>query len=80
MRFLDIIKKWLVELTEVALLLIALGIAIEILFGGGTAQVPFFGTIVKNITGLIADLGETGLAGLAALGIVVYLFRKKATA
>lgn len=79
MRFMEVIKKWLGELTEVALLLVALGIVIQILFGESQA-VPFVGAITKNLTALISDLGSNGLVGLIALGIIVYLFRKRAAA
>jgi len=76
MRFLEEAKRWLGEITEIALLLIALGIAIEILFG---AAVPFFGGIVANLTALLSTLGENGLVGLIALAIILFLFyRKKA--
>lgn len=78
MQFLQEIKKWLGELTEIFLLLIALGIAGEILFGSTT---PFFGTIVANLTTLIKSLGENGLVGLIALSVIFYLFhRRKAVA
>ena len=39
MHFLEEVKKWLGEITEIALLLVALGIVFEILFGPG-----FFGS------------------------------------
>jgi hypothetical protein len=78
MRFLEEIKKWLGEVTEIFLLLIAIGIAVEILFG---SAVPFFGGIVANLTALISTLGENGLVGLIALSIILFLFyRKKAVA
>ena len=73
MQYLQEIKKWLAEITEIFLLLVALGIVVEILF----PQVPFFGGVVANITGLIETLGENGLVGLIALGVIVYLFQKK---
>ena len=76
MRFLEEVKKWLGEATEIFLLLIAIGIAVEILFG---SAVPFFGGIVTNLTALLNTLGENGLVGLIALSIILYLFyRKKA--
>jgi len=76
MRFLEEAKRWLGEITEIALLLIALGIAIEILFG---EAVPFFGGIVANLTTLLSTLGDNGLVGLIALAIILFLFyRKKA--
>jgi len=78
MQFFMEIKKWLAEVTEIALLLIALGVAVEILFGG---TVPFFSGIVANMINIIKSLGDNGLVGLIALGIIVFLFyRKRATA
>ena len=74
MHFLEEVKRWLGEITEIALLLVALGIAIEILFGN---TVPFFGGIVGNLTTLLESLGENGLVGLIALGIIVWLFYRK---
>lgn len=74
MRFLEEAKKWLGEITEIALLLIALGIAVEILFG---QAVPFFGGIVGNLTGLLDHLGDNGLVGLIALAIIFFLFYRR---
>jgi len=71
------VKKWVREITEISLLLVALAVVIEILFG---STVPFFGGVVGNLTTLISSLGDNGLVGLIALGIIVFLFnRKKAT-
>ena len=74
MHFLEEVKRWVAEITEIALLLIALGIAVEILFG---ATVPFFGGVVVNLTALLNTLGQNGLVGLIALGIILYLFNKR---
>jgi len=74
MHFLEEAKRWIGEITEIFLLLIALGVAVEILFG---KAVPFFGGIVANLTGILNTLGENGLVGLIALGIILYLFQKK---
>jgi len=73
MQMLEQVKRWLGEITEIALLLIAVGIAVEILFG---ASVPFFGGVVANLTALITSLGENGLVGLISLSIIFYLFNK----
>ena len=76
MKFLAEIKKWLGEITEILLLLIAVAIAVEILFG---ATGTFFGGVVGNLTTLIEGLGEGGFAGLIAMGIIFFLFyRRKA--
>jgi len=74
MYYLQEVKKWLAEVTEICLLLVALGIIVEILFG---RTVPFFGGIVENLTALISALGQNGLVGLIALAIILYLFSKK---
>jgi len=77
MRFLEEAKRWIGEITEIFLLLIALGITIEILFG---EAVPFFGGetgIVSNITALLSTLGDNGLVGLIALAIIFFLFYRK---
>ena len=67
------IKKWVAEIIEISLLLVAFGIVIEILFGG---VVPFGSGIMMNLMGLLRTLGENGFIGLAALGIVVYILRR----
>ena len=78
MHYFEEIKKWIGELTEISLLLIAFGIVVQILFG---SVVPFFGGITTNLLGLLNTLGENGIVGLIALGIILYLFqRRKATA
>jgi hypothetical protein len=80
MHYLEEIKKWLGEITEIFLLLIALGVVVEILFGNPAnpeQSVPFFGGIVGNLTELIGTLGNGGLVGLIALGIIVYLFQRR---
>jgi len=77
MHFLQEAKKWLGEITEIALLLVALGVAFEILLGPGfLLGAP---GIVANLTGLIEmlRLGENGLVGLIALAVIVWLFYRK---
>lgn len=67
------IKKWITEIIEISLLLVAFGIVIEILFG---SVVPFGSGIMMNLMGLLRTLGDNGFIGLAVLGIVVYILRK----
>ena len=74
MNYLEQIKKWIGEITEISLLLIALGIVVGILFGD---TAPFFGGIIANLTGLLHTLGENGLVGLVALSIILFLFHKR---
>ena len=74
MRFLEEIRRWLGEITEIALLLVALGIIAEILFG---SSVSFFGGIIPNLTALLNTLGDNCLVGLIALSIVLWLFYRR---
>ena len=69
------VKSWLGEVTEVGLLLVALGVVIQILFG--VDNTPFIGNVTTNLTALIATLGSQGLVGLIAIGVILYLFTKR---
>ena len=71
MNGLQTVKSWVGSLTEVALMLLALGIALALLAG---PQGPFIGDVVKNIIGLVDQLGKSGIVGLIALGIILWLF------
>jgi hypothetical protein len=75
MELFEKIKGWIHRLTEIGVLLIALGIVLQILFG---SAVPFLGgDIVGNLVKLIASLGDKGLVGLVAIGVILLLFNKK---
>ncbi len=73
-NWIDKAKKWLAQLTEVGLLLIALAIVAQILFG---AETRFFSDVVGNLTDIIAALGDNGLVGLIAIAIILWLFAKR---
>ena len=77
MHFLEEVKRWLGEITEIFLLLVALGIVIQILFGTPGSTIPFFVGVVTNLTQLIDSLGQNGLVGLIALSIILFLFYRK---
>ncbi|MHC4727590.1 MAG: hypothetical protein ACYS17_10220 [Planctomycetota bacterium] len=74
MNYFGQVKKWIGEITEISLLLIALGVSVEVLFG---SEVPVFSGVVTNLTGLISTLGENGLVGLVAMGVILFLFQKR---
>ena len=74
MHGLNALKGWIGALTEVALMLLALGIVLALLAG---PQVPFLGDVVKNIIALVTDLGKAGITGLIALGFILWLFSKR---
>ena len=68
------IKALAHDVVEVGLLLAAIGVLAQILFGG---ELPFVGGVATNLTGLINSLGENGLVGLISLGIIAWLFSKR---
>ncbi len=71
MDALSTVKHWIGELTDVMLMLLALAIVAALLVG---QQLPFFGNVTGNIMGFVKTLGDGGLVGLIALGIIVWLF------
>jgi len=77
MKMIESIKAWIGALTDVGLMLLALAIVAALLVGG---SLPFFGSVVGNITALIKDLGANGLVGLITLGIIVWLFSNRSLA
>ena len=63
------------QITEVGLLLIAAAVVLEIIFG---SAVPFIGVgILDNIIAITAKLGQDGLIGIIAIGIIVWLYLRK---
>tara|TARA_B100001123_G_C15123831_1_gene952505 strand:+ start:507 stop:749 length:243 start_codon:yes stop_codon:yes gene_type:complete len=73
---LDRVKRWIGQITEVGLLLVALGIVVQILFGRSTTTF-LGGDIVGNLTALIDSLGDNGLVGLIALAVILWLFWRR---
>ena len=59
-------------LTGLGLSLWALGIVVGLLSGG---SMPFVGNIAGNIVSLVNQLGNAGVVGLIAVGVILWLFR-----
>lgn len=77
-NMLENVRTFLRQVTELGLLLVALAVVLQILFG---SAVPFVGgDVVGNITALVATLGQQGLVGLIALAVIVYLFQRRGAA
>jgi len=72
---LDRVKNWLIQITEMGLLLIALFVVLQILFGPDTGFL--INNVVGNLLALIKSLGDSGLVGLIAIGIILWLFGKR---
>jgi hypothetical protein len=77
MDTLQSVKNWIGALTDIGLMLLALGIVAALLVG---PQLPFFGSVVGNIVSLVKDLGTNGLVGLIALGFILWLFSHRKVA
>ena len=71
---LDNAKKAIASLTEIGVALLALAIVASLLVGA--SNMAFFGGVVGNITSLVSQLGNAGLAGLISLGVVLWLFQR----
>jgi hypothetical protein len=74
MDFINTVKGWIGALTELGLMLIALGIVAGLLVG---ANVPFIPAVTANINAFVKDLGANGLVGLIALGFILWLFANR---
>ncbi len=73
--FFDKLKGWLSQIVELGLLLIALGIVLQIRFGRAVSFIP--GDVVGNLIGVVKAMGDNGLVGLIAIGVIVWLFWKR---
>jgi hypothetical protein len=72
------VKGWIGALTDIGLMLLALGIVAALLVGA--ANVPFGLNVASNIVAFVKDLGANGLVGLIALGIILWLFSNRRVA
>ncbi len=65
---------YLNKFLEVGVLLLAVSVIAEILFG---PNVAFFGTqVTSNLISLLNNLGEQGVAALIIVFAVIYVYRK----
>ena len=68
------IKSYLIKFLELGVLLLAVSVIAEILFG---PDVAFFGTqVTSNLISLLNSLGEQGIAALIIVFAVIYTYRK----
>ena len=74
---LDMAKNFLREVVDIGLLLIAVAVILQVIFG---SAIPFVGgDVVNNLLNIITTLGDGGLVGLIAVGIIVYLINKNSS-
>ena len=67
-------KDYLNKFLEVGVLLLAVSVIAEILFG---PNVPFFGsTVTNNLINLLNNLGDQGIAALIVVFALMFVYRK----
>jgi len=68
------IKSYLNKFVELGVLLLAVSIIAEIIFG---PNVAFFGSqVTNNLVALLQSLGEQGVAALIIVFAVIFVYRK----
>ena len=68
------IKSYLNKFLELGVLLLAVSVIAEIIFG---PNVAFFGTqVTNNLIALLNALGEQGVAALIIVFAVIFVYRK----
>ena len=68
------IKYYLNKFIELGVLLLAVSVIAEILFG---PDVAFFGSqVTKNLINLLDSLGEQGIAALIVVFAVIFTYRR----
>tara|TARA_S200000501_G_C20523699_1_gene612485 strand:- start:165 stop:398 length:234 start_codon:yes stop_codon:yes gene_type:complete len=77
MEILTKIGSWANKLTEIGISVIALGVVLEVLFGG--VGVPFWKevSVIDNIMGILGGLNAEGLLGLVGAFILIHILKKK---
>ena len=73
MNSINVVKGWIREFIDLALLFIAVGVVVQIIFG---PDVEYFSAITKNLMAFISELGTNGFVGLIALFVIVWVFTK----
>ena len=68
------IKGWIGELTDIAVALVALGVAAGVVFG---MDVPFVGAVLGNLIDLINTLGDNGVVGIIVLAILSGMYSSR---
>jgi hypothetical protein len=68
------ITSYLNKFLEVGVLLLAVSVIAEILFG---PDVPFFGSqVTNNLIALLNNLGDQGIAALIIVFAVIFVYRR----
>ena len=61
MHFIETLRRWVGALTDLGLVLIALGVILQILFGSSSGAVPFLPVdIIGSVVGLVKHWAPKG--------------------
>ena len=72
--WISMVKGYLNKFLELGVVLLAVSVIAEILFG---PNVPFFGSqVTNNLITLLNNLGEQGVAALIIVFAVIFVYRK----
>ena len=72
--WINTIKNYLGQFVELGVLLLAVSVFAELLFG---PDVAFFGsTVTKNLITLLDSIGDQGVAALIIIFAVIFVYRK----
>ena len=73
-NWINTIKFYLRQFLELGVLLLAVSVFAELLFG---PDVAFFGsTVTKNLITLLDSIGDQGVAALIIIFAVIFVYRK----
>ena len=73
-KWISTIKYYLNSFLEVGVLLLAVSVIAEVIFG---PKVAFFGSqVTENLIGLLNSLGSQGIAALIIVFAVIFAYRK----
>ena len=73
-KWISKVKYYLNSFLEVGVLLLAVAVIAEVIFG---PTVPFFGSqVTENLIGLLNSLGSQGIAALIIVFAVIFAYRK----
>ena len=73
-NWISTIKYYLKQFVELGVLLLAVSVFAELLFG---PDVAFFGsTVTKNLITLLDSIGDQGVAALIIIFAVIFVYRK----
>ena len=76
MEILEKVGLWANKLTQIGVSVIALGVVLEVLFGG--AGIPFWPelSVVNNIMAILGSLNAEGLLGLVGAFVLYHILKK----